>query len=311
MKTANNFGAKGSKPTHPELLDWLTADFIEHGWKIKRLHRLIMSSETYRRSGRPNDPEKQATVDSNNGLLASFPARRLTAEELRDATLLVSGELTHDVGGVPIMPEMNLEVALQPRMIQFSIAPAHQPSRTPAERNRRSIYAYRVRGQADPFLEIMNLPNPNESCESRDSAAVTPQAFTLMNSDVMTDRSIAFALRVQKEKPDDTAQWIRRAVQLAYGRVPTATEQKNLHAYLIEMQAYQKEHEPEAVEYPTQVVRSLVEEFTGEPFEFIEKLNVYENYIPDAKPWTVDADARALADVCLLLLNSNEFLYVY
>jgi hypothetical protein len=311
VKTANNFGAKGSKPTHPELLDWLTADFIENGWKIKRLHRLIMSSETYRRSGRPVDPKRQATFDSSNELLASFPARRLTAEELRDATLLVSGELTHDVGGVPIMPEMNLEVALQPRMIQFSIAPAHQPSRTPAERNRRSIYAYRVRGQANPFLEIMNLPNPNESCESRDSAAVTPQAFTLMNSDVMTDRSIAFALRVQKEKPDDTAQWIRRAVQLAYGRVPTATEQKNLHAYLIEMQAYQKEHKPEAVEYPTQVVRSLVEEFTGEPFEFIEKLNVYENYVPDAKPWSVDADARALADVCLLLFNSNEFLYVY
>ena len=103
------------------------------------------------------------------------------------------------------MPEINMEVALQPRMIQFSIAPAHQPSRTPEERNRRTIYAYRVRGQADPFLEIMNLPNPNESCELRDSAAVTPQAFTLLNSDVMTDRSIAFALRVQKEHPDDDA----------------------------------------------------------------------------------------------------------
>ena len=311
VKTANSFGSKGSKPTHPELLDWLTADFIEHGWKMKRLHRLILSSDAYQRSSKPTDAKKQATVDPNNDLLASFPPRRLTAEELRDGILLATGELNREMGGVPIMPEINMEVALQPRMIQFSIAPAHQPSRTPAERNRRTIYAYRVRGQADPFLEIMNLPNPNESCELRDSAAVTPQAFTLLNSETMTDRSIAFAQRVQKERPSDTEQWIRRAVQIAYSRVPTAREQKALHEYLEEMQAYHKGHKPEAVEYPTQVTRSLVEEFTGEPFEFIEKLNVYEDYVPDAKPWTVDADTRALADVCLLLLNSNEFVYVY
>lgn len=311
VKTSNNFGAKGAKPTHPELLDWLTADFIENGWKIKRLHRLIVNSNAYRRSSRPANAEQQAAVDPNNQLLASFPPRRLTAEELRDAILASTGELNREMGGVPIMPEINMEVALQPRMIQFSIAPAHQPSRTPAERNRRTIYAYRVRGQADPFLEILNLPNPNESCELRDSAAVTPQAFTLLNSDVMTDRSIAFALRVKKEQGENTAQWIRRAVQLAYGRVPTTKEQELLHEYLHEMQAYHKQQKVESVDYPTQVIRSLVEEFTGEPFEFIEKLNVYEDYVPDAKPWTVDADTRALADVCLLLLNSNEFVYVY
>ena len=313
VKTANNFGAKGSKPTHPELLDWLTADFVENGWKLKRLHRLIVCSSTYRQSGKPEDAEKQATVDPNNELLATFPPRRLTAEELRDAILLATGELNREMGGVPIMPEINMEVALQPRMIQFSIAPAHQPSRTPDERNRRTVYTYRVRGQADPFLEIMNLPNPNESCELRDSAAVTPQAFTLLNSDTMTDRSIAFAQRIMKDRPDKgkTQNWIRRAVQVAYGRAPTKQELKELHAYLKEMQTYHQKNEPEKIDYPTQVTRSLVEEFTGEPFEFIEKLNVYEDYVPDAKPWTVDADTRALADVCLLLFNSNEFVYVY
>jgi hypothetical protein len=311
VKTANNFGAKGGKPTHPELLDWLTADFVEHGWKLKRLHRLIMTSETYRRSGRPVDLAKQSAVDPNNDLLASFPPRRLTAEELRDSTLHASGELNRELGGVPIMPEINMEVALQPRMIQFSIAPAHQPSRTPAERNRRTIYTYRVRGQADPLLEIMNLPNPNESCELRDSASVTPQAFSLLNSEVMTDRSIAFARRVQKEHPGDSAAWIRRAVQIAYCRVPTAQEQESLHKYVEEMRTYHKKHQPKATKYPTQVVRSLVEEFTGKPFEFIEKLNVYEDYVPDEKPWTVDADTRALADLCLLLFNSNEYLFVY
>ena len=88
-------------------------------------------------------------------------------------------------------------------------------------------------------------------------------------------------------------------------------KKRSLHAYLQEMLEYHKTNKPEPVEYPTQVVRSLVEEFTGEPFEFIEKLNVYEDYVPDPKPWTVDADTRALADVCLLLFNSNEFMYVY
>jgi len=311
VKTSNNFGAKGSKPTHPELLDWLAADFVEHGWKVKRLHRMIVSSETYRRSSKPANPEQQATLDPNNERLASFAPRRLTAEELRDGILAVSGELNREMGGVPIMPEINMEVALQPRMIQFSIAPAHQPSRTPDERNRRTIYAYRVRGQADPFLEVMNLPNPNESCELRDSASVSPQAFTLLNSDTMNDRSIAFALRVANEHPADAKAQIRRAVQLAFGRAPTPKETAILSNYLQEMNDYHKQIEPKKIEYPTEVTRSLVEEFTGEPFEFIEKLNVYENYVPDAKPWTVDAKTRALADVCLLLLNSNEFIYVY
>lgn len=311
VKTANNFGAKGGKPTHPELLDWLTADFVANGWKLKRLHRLIMTSNAYTRSTKPADVEKQLTVDAANLLLASFPPRRLTAEELRDSMLQASGELNREMGGVPIMPEMNMEVALQPRMIQFSIAPAHQPSRTPAERNRRTIYAYRVRGQADPFLEIMNLPNPNESCEMRDASSVSPQAFTLFNSDTMTDRSIALALRVQKEEPKESAQWIRRAVQLAYGRDATSAEQEHLHKYLLEMREYHQKHKPKPTVYPKEVTRSLVEEFTGEPFEFIEKLNVYNDYVPDAKPYTVDADTRALADVCLLLFNSNEFVFVY
>ena len=310
VRSANNFGGTGSRPTHPELLDWLASDFVANGWTMKRLHRLIMTSHTYQQSTQHADLETVNTVDPDNRLLARFLPRRLTAEELRDSMLAISGELNRDLGGVPIMPEINMEVALQPRMIQFSIAPAHQPSRTPAERNRRSIYAYRVRGQADPFLEVLNLPNPNESCDFRETAAVTPQAFTLMNSDVMTDRSIAFALRLKEEFETEPEQ-IRRAFQLAYGRVPNAGEQDRLITYLGEMQNYHEEHVPEAVPYPTEIIRSLVEEFSGRPFEYTEILPVFEDYVPDAKPWTVDADTRALADVCHLILNSNEFVYVY
>lgn len=306
----NNFGVKGAKPTHPRLLDWLAADFVDNGWKMKRLHRLIMTSQTYQQGGRHPQMKKLRTDDPDNDLLAYFPSRRLTAEELRDAMLRITDELKAEGGGVPIMPEMNLEVALQPRMIQFSIAPGYQPSRTPDERNRRSIYAYRVRGLANPFLETFNQPNPNDSCDVRDAASVSPQAFTLMNSDVVTARSIAFALRVEREAKTVPEQ-VRRALQLAFGRLPTAREAKQLTAYVEEMQAYHEGVEAEKKSYPTRITRSLVEEFTGKPFEYEEILPVFEDYEADKQGADVSANTRALADLCLLLFNSNEFVYVY
>ncbi len=306
----NNFGAKGGKPTHPELLDWLAADFVAHGWKMKRLHKLIMMSGTYRQATKHPELEALQTKDPNNDLIAYFKSRRMTAEELRDSMLAITGELNRKMGGVPCKPEINMEVALQPRMIQFSIAPAYQPSRTPKERNRRTIYAYRVRGQADPFLELFNQPNPNDSCEERDSAAVTPQAFSLLNSDTMTDRSIAFALRVQNEK-ESLEDQIARIFHLAFSRQPSESEKSRLLAYAMEMQTYHAKTPAPKPEYPTKITRSLVEEFSGKPFEYEEILPVFENYVPDTKAADVSAETRALADVCLLVLNSNEFMYVY
>lgn len=306
----NNFGVKGARPTHPELLDWLAADFVEQGWTLKRLHKVIMTSSAYQQSTLHPQKDELGTSDPNNDLLAFFPARRLSSEELRDAMLAITGELNPALGGLPVMPEINLEVALQPRMIQFSLAPSYQPSPTPAARNRRSIYAYRVRGQADPFLEVFNQPNPNESCEQRDAASVSPQAFTLLNSDLMTDRSIALALRVGKEAQAVKAQ-VTRAFQLALGRVPTAPELKRLTAYVDEMRTYHTQVKPGPVKYPTSVTRSLVEEFSGKKFEYEEILPTFENYTPDPKAADVSADTRALADLCLLLFNSHEFVHVY
>jgi len=305
----NNFGAKGGKPTHPELLDWLTADFVEHGWTLKRLHKLIMMSDSYQMASAHPQLDKLRESDPNNDLLAYFPARRLTAEELRDAMLAVTGELNPAMGGLPVCPEINMEVALQPRMIQFSLAPSYQPSPTPNERNRRSVYAYRVRGQADPFLEVFNQPNPNESCENRDAASVSPQAFSMLNSDLMTDRSIAFALRLEKETKSVKDQ-VRRAFEHALGRVPTAEEQKRMTAYLGEMQKYHAKAKPEPVKYPTSVTRSLVEEFSGKKFEYEEILPIFEHYTPDRKAADINANTRALADLCLLLFNSHEFTYL-
>lgn len=273
------------------------------------MHRLLMTSAAYRRSSRHAAMAKLQVNDPNNELLAYFPVRRLTAEELRDAMLAVTGELNPAQGGLPAMPEINMEVALQPRMIQFSLAPAYQPSPTPDERNRRTIYAYRVRGQADPFLELFNQPNPNDSCEVRDVAAVTPQAFTLLNSDVVTDRSIAFALRLQRETPDIESQ-IERAFQLAVCREPSAAELDRMKAYVAEMRRYHGTVTPPAVEFPTEITRSLVEEFSGAVFEYTEILPAFEHYIPDKKAADVGPDTRALADMCLLLFNANEFLYL-
>ena len=310
VATPNNLGALGAKPTHPDLLDWLASDFVENGWSIKRLHRVIMASDLYRQSTERPDIEQVREKDPQNQLLAYFEPRRLAAEELRDSVLLLSGELNPELGGVPSMPEINLDVALQPRMIQFSIAPAYQPSRTPDERNRRSIYAYRVRGQADPLMEVFNQPTPNDSCERRDSSSVSPQALTMMNSSYLTNRSIAFAQRLEREA-ETAAERIERGYRLAFARSPDPEMARELSAYLAEMEGHHRAHPPRPVAFPTRITRSLVEEFTGDPFEYEEWLPAYEDYQPDPRPWEVSPETRALADLCLLLINSNEFAYVY
>ncbi|MCB1227636.1 MAG: DUF1553 domain-containing protein, partial [Verrucomicrobiales bacterium] len=274
------------------------------------LHQLILASATYQQGTRHPDQEKLLNADPNNDLFAYYPVRRLTAEEIRDALLSITGELNPKLGGLPVMPEMNLEVALQPRMIQFSLAPAYQPSPTPGQRNRRSIYVYRVRGQADPFLEVLNQPITTDSCEMRDSASVSPQAFTLMNSDVMTDRSIALALRLEKEA-QDLARQVRRAFQLCFGREPTDLEQRKMTDYVAEMRAYHAAVKPQPIRYPTEITRSLVEEFSGQPFDYQEILPVFETYQPDPKASDVGPNTRALADLCLALFNSHEFVYAY
>ncbi|MEW4528293.1 DUF1549 domain-containing protein [Maioricimonas sp. JC845] len=306
----NNFGATGKKPTHPELLDWLANEFVARGWSIKQMHRLIMTSQAYRRSTAHPDPDALAEKDPTQDLLAAFRPRRLTAEELRDSMLFLTGELQSEMGGLPARPEMNMEVALAPRMIQFSLAPAWQPSRTPARRNRRSIYAYRVRGLPDPLMNVFNQPGSDESCEMRDAPSVTPQVFTLMNSDVITKRSVAMAVRLEEEA-ESPAEQIARGYRLITGKPLDASLQQTLVTHYEKMTGYHREHTPERPVYPTKVTRSLVEEFSGDPFEYEEMLDMYEDYVPDVHASDVSPETRALADVCLLLLNSNAFMYVY
>lgn len=308
--TPNNLGALGSKPVDGALLDWLASEFVDGGWSLKRLHRLLMTSDLYRQHTGHSDMDSLRHHDPDNRLLAYFEPRRLAAEEIRDSMLLLSGELNLEVGGVPSLPEINMDVALQPRMIQFSIAPAHQPSPTPAARNRRSIYAYRVRGQADPLMAVFNQPSPNESCARRDTSTVSPQALTMLNSDYVANRSVALARRLERTA-ETTAARVESAYRLVFHRSPEADMLRALEGFVTSMEALHLGRPPAPEAYPTRITRSLVEEFTGAPFEYEEWLPVYEDYTPDVRPAEVGPGTRALADLCLLLFNSNEFAYVY
>ena len=307
----NNFGATGAHPTHPELLDTLADWFVRDGWSIKRLNRLILTSQAYRRSSSHPQPDVRAEKDPSGKRYASFPPRRLTAEELRDAMLAASGELNPTLGGIPCRPDVNIEVAMQPRQIMGGTASVYEPDPLPSQRNRRSLYAEKIRGLRDPFLETFNQPGPDKSCELRESSTVAPQALTLLNAEEVNDRALALAKRVVDEttnKPDETA--IQRAFRLTLSRKATPPE---LAACLDRWRAATEEEAgkaPQRRKYPTEVRRTVMAEKTGEPYDFIERMPAYERYVPDVQPSDVDARTRGLAHVCLVLLNSNEFAYV-
>ncbi|MCA8989426.1 MAG: PSD1 domain-containing protein, partial [Planctomycetaceae bacterium] len=219
----NNFGSTGKRPTHPGLLDWLATALIKDGYSIKQLHRRIMLSDAYRRSSTHPLPNEIQELDPLGTSYAVFTPRRLTAEELRDAMLLLSGELNPKLGGIPCRPEINQEVALQPRQVMGTFAAAWTPNPLPEQRNRRSIYALKLRGLSDPMMDVFNSPSPDFSCERRDASTVTPQAFSLFNGQNTHSRALAMAARVLKNSKDDVAA-ITLCFQQVYGRDPSASE---------------------------------------------------------------------------------------
>ncbi len=306
----NNFGAMAGKPTHPELLDFLATRFIENGWSIKDLHRLIMSSETYRRSTEHGNRGLLAEKDPLGETYAVFRQRSLSAEELRDSMLFVSGELSSTVGGLPARPEINMDVALQPRQVMGSYAASYEPSRTPELRNRRSVYAKKIRGLRNPFMEVFNQPSPDESCEFRQTSTVTPQVFSLFNGEDALKRSVATAIDLL-EQNRTRKKTVEDLFQRAYGRKPDRGEMTLCldHWKKMEKRHHALDFEPKP--FPREVERSAVEEMTGAPFSFKEILFGFDDYIADPTLADVDAETRALSDLCLVVFNSNEFLYVY
>jgi len=306
----NNFGATGEKPTHPHLLDWLAAEFMNSGWSVKHLHKLILTSATYRRSSQHPQVQQLNKLDPARASYAVFNARRLTSEELRDSMLMVSGELEYEMGGLPARPDMNIEAALQPRQIMGSFAPSYVPNVNPQQRNRRTVYVLKLRGLRDPFMTTFNQPSPDESCEMRDASNVTPQVFALFNSEESSDRALAFAQRVISGTSSDI-EAIEYAFQLAFGRLPQRDELKAARTHWQQCIQDHKEIIPMKREYPTEVIRRANEENTGEEFTFTETLFEYQDYKHDLQPHGVDVRTRAFAELCLVLLNTNEFVYIY
>jgi len=312
----NNFGSTGARPTHPDLLDYLAATFVEEGWSIKQLHRRILLSQAYQRSTKHPHPEQLTKLDPLGKSLAVFRPRRLTAEELRDSMLAVTGELNPALGGIPCRPEINEEVAMQPRMVMGTFAPAWVPNPRPEQRHRRSIYALKLRGLMYPMLEVFNSPAPDFSCEKRGASTVTPQVFSLFNSESSYARGLALANRAWKDAadaPGDNRERaaIERCFQLALSRAPSTAEVQQLLEHWKKLEAALPPTARSTPVAPLKVKREAVEENTGERFRFEEQLFSNTEFQPDLQPSDVNRHIRALGDICLVILNSNEFVYVY
>jgi hypothetical protein len=307
--TPNNFGKMGKRPTHPELLDWLAGYLIEHGGSIKEMHRVMMLSDAYQRASKSADLEKLAKIDPENHLLSYFPPRRMEAEVLRDSMLAISGELSPDAGGPGTYPEINEDLANQPRLIMGQISPAYQPSPTRRERSRRTIYTFQKRSIVNPVVEQFNGPDLNESCERRDSSIVPTQVFALFNSKFANDTALAFAVRLDKLAATPSAR-IDQAYRLAFSRPPAAEERNLLLKHYDRMVEQERKMKPAEARRRTAQVRSLVHELTGQKFDLAEEAEPVQ-YEENIHASQVSAETRAMAQVLLVLFNSNEFIYVF
>jgi hypothetical protein len=214
VATASDFGFNGARPSHPELLDWLAAEFRDNGWRLKPLHRLIMLSAAYRQSGRP-DPQALA-VDRFNRLLWRRAPRRLTGEELRDALLAVSGKLDLRLGGPSFSvweKSTNFTTAYRPRA---ELGP---------EEFRRMVYAFVPRSQKDPTFGVFDCPDGALARPKRTVSTTVLQALNLLNSREVLAQAEFLAERLRREAGADPAAQARRAFALAFGRPPAAPEQ--------------------------------------------------------------------------------------
>jgi mono/diheme cytochrome c family protein len=236
VATANDFGLAGAKPTHPELLDWLASEFMGKGWSLKRLHRLIVMSATYRQASSSSDEfaKKAAAVDANNDLLWRQNLRRLTAEQLRDALLAVAGTLQDKGGGPPVWPELPPEVLqANPAFLDDNAEKTKgwYPS-PPGERNVRSIYLVQKRTVRVPFLETFDLPENTVSCARRNRSTVPPQALSLLNGALSIQAARDLTARIQQEVPDDPAGRVDAAFSFALQRKPGSDERRACLALL-------------------------------------------------------------------------------
>jgi hypothetical protein len=229
VDTPSDLGFNGGRPSHPELLDWLAREFIQSGWSVKHMHRLMMTSATYRQaavSGQrsansnalrrlPSSEPPKEPADSDNRLLSHFPARRLEAEIVRDAMLAVSGQLNPQLGGPSFRP-----FTVTVRNHNFY----HLFDKDTPEFNRRTVYRMNVNTGKSPFLDALDCPAPSLTMPRRRSTVTPLAALALMNDSFALRQAERFAQRVKREASGDLQRQVKQVFRLALGREPTPEE---------------------------------------------------------------------------------------
>jgi Protein of unknown function (DUF1553)/Protein of unknown function (DUF1549) len=213
VATANDFGVRGEAPTHPELLDWLAADFVKSGWDIKHVHRLMLLSNTYQQATQISAAAKEK--DPQNQLLSRMNRLRLEGEIIRDSLLAVSGRLNVKMGGPGVFPPVPANAGLT--------AKDWKASADPADHVRRSVYIFARRNIRFPFLESFDIPDSNQSCPKRERSTTAPQALALLNAPDVLAAAKTLAARLEKDAKT-AAERIERAYRVTLGRRPSTTE---------------------------------------------------------------------------------------
>ena len=229
VRTTNDFGQFGTTPTHPELLDWLASEFIASGWRVKVMHKLIMTSNTYLMSSQNNT--RYIQQDPNNNLFWRFNMRRLSAEEIRDSVLRISGKLNLKMGGPSVFPEIPKEV-----LATSSRPGAVWGKSSPDEANRRSIYVKVKRSLLVPILNQFDQANTDSTCPVRFSTTVPTQSLTMLNGKFINDQAIALANRIRLEGGESTAERVQFGLRLVLCREPAPAEIQKALTFIQELQ---------------------------------------------------------------------------
>jgi hypothetical protein len=305
--TPADFGRLGERPTHPELLDWLASEFVQSGWSLKHLHRLILTSTAYRQSSNSECGTRNAertsvphsafrdprSVDPDDKLVGRFPVRRLDAEAIRDATLAVSGRLNPKAFGPPVpVMEDDAGLAVIGKANRDGAGYKLGDEAVPVgEESRRSIYVQVRRTKPLAVLDAFDWATTEPNCEARHSTTATPQSLLLLNNEFVLTEAMHFADRVRAEAGPDVRARIARAWQLAYGVKPGSADIDRAVMFIArETEAF--EAAPVAAARPNAAAPTKAPK-KKEP----------------TKPPPSAAD-RALAAFCQALLVSNRFLYV-
>ena len=217
VRSPNNFGLQGDPPTYPELLDWLASELVARGWRLKTMHRLIMTSNAYRMSSR--DRAEASAGDPGNDLFWRFDMRRLTAEEIRDSILSITGSLNLKMSGPGVYVDIPKEV----------LAGQSQPGKgwgrsPPSEQARRSVYIHVKRSLLTPILESFDLAETDRSAPVRFATIQPTQALGMLNGEFINRQADLFAARLRRESSGRLDQQVRLALGLATSRIPTEAE---------------------------------------------------------------------------------------